>query len=263
VESGAGVGIRFNACAFVGAGVEQMPGKLIVRPETPARHWLARVGSVLLAAVLLYAAFELGRYQAGYDTLRANEQRNTLQQQVAVLQQTQRRLNVQLAAAQEERVADLRERTEVARTIGQLQAQVEQQQQDVEFYRGLVAPQAAQKANVTVRVQQFHIAALPVAQQFMLHFTLNRITQPGRIINGTLVITVDGSQNGMPGSADLAALTGGKNDLSFDFRYYDDIEQQITLPVAFKPDSVTIEVRPARKDMAPYRQTFMWEVDPI
>jgi hypothetical protein len=26
---------------------------------------------------------------------------------------------------------------------------------------------------------------------------------------------------------------------------------------------VTIEVRPARKDMAPYRQTFIWEVDPI
>jgi len=244
--------------------MDQIPGKLVVvRAYAPARRWLRLVLVLVLAAVALYAVFELGRYRAGYDTLRATEQRNALQQQVAGLQQKQQRLSAQLAAAQEERVADIRERSEVARTIGQLQTQVEQQQQDVEFYRGLVTPQAAQKANVTVRVQQFHIAALPVAQQFMLHFTLNRITQPERVINGTLVITVDGSQNGMPGSADLATLTGGKNELAFDFRYYSDIEQQITLPVAFKPDSVTIEVRPARKDMAPYRQTFLWEVDPI
>ncbi|HEX4023872.1 MAG TPA: DUF6776 family protein [Steroidobacteraceae bacterium] len=243
--------------------MEQVPGKLVVKAYAPARPWIAGVTVLLLVAVAVYGAFELGRYQAGYDALRATAQRGALQQQLAQLQQAQHQLNVQLASAQEQQVADIRERAEVARTIGQLQAQVERQQQDVEFYRGLVAPQAAQAANVTVRVQQFHIAALPVAQQFVLHFTLNRLAQPERNINGTLAITVDGSQNGGPGSADLATLTGGKNELAFDFRYYADIEQQITLPVAFKPDSVTIEVRPARKGVAPYRQTFIWEVDPI
>jgi hypothetical protein len=243
--------------------MEQMPGKLVVRTYAPARRWVGLILTLVLAAGALYAAFELGRYQAGYDALRAAAQVNALQQQIAQLQQTQRRLDVQRASDQEAQVADIRERAELARAIGQLQAQVERQQQDVQFYRGLVAPQAAQAANATVRVQQFHIVALPVAQQFTLHFTLNRMTQPERDINGTLAITVDGSQNGMPGTVDLAALTGGKNELAFDFRYYTDIEQQITLPVAFKPDSVTIEVRPARKGVAPYRQTFIWEVDPI
>ncbi len=243
--------------------MEQIPGQLVVRTYAPVRWWIGLGLALGLAGVALYAAFEVGRYQAGYNTLHASAQVSALQQQVAQLQQAQHRLNVQLAADQEAQVADIRERTEVARTIGQLQAQVERQQQDVEFYRGLVAPQAAQAANAMVRVQQFRIAALPVAQQFMLHFTLNRITQPERDISGTLAITVDGSQNGAPGTADLATLTGGKNELTFGFRYYTDIEQQITLPVAFKPDSVTIEVRPARKGMAPYRQTFIWEVDPI
>jgi hypothetical protein len=243
--------------------MEQIPGKLVVRTYAPVRRRIGLVLALGLAGVALYAAFEVGRYQAGYSTLHASAQVSALQHQVAQLQQTQHGLNVQLAADQEAQVANIRERAEVARTIGQLQAQVERQQQDVEFYRGLVAPQTAQVANATVRVQQFRIAALPVAQQFMLHFTLNRITQPERDINGTLAITVDGSQNGAPGTADLATLTGGKNELAFGFRYYTDIEQQITLPVAFKPDSVTIEVRPARKGMAPYRQTFIWEVDPI
>ena len=59
--------------------------------------------------------------------------------QIDHLQQAQQQLRVQLAAAEEARVAEVRERSEVARTIGELQAQVERQQQDVEFYRGLVA----------------------------------------------------------------------------------------------------------------------------
>ena len=243
--------------------MDQIPGKLVVRSDAPARRWLMRGAALVLIAAALYAAFELGRYQGGYDALHATAQRNALQQRLAAMQQSQRHLNMQLAADEEERVANIRERAEVARTIGQLQAQVERQQQDVEFYRGLVAPQAGQAADLAVRVQQFHIAALPVAQQFMLRFTLNRITQPARALNGTLAITVDGMQNGMPASTDLAALTGSKDALPFDFRYYTEFEQRITLPVAFRPVSVTIEVRPTRKGVAPYRQTFVWEVDPI
>ena len=236
--------------------------KLVIRTYAPARRWVALVAALLLAAVALYGAFELGRYQAGFNTLHATAERDALQQQVARLQQDQHQLHVQLAAADEAGVAAIRERSEVARTIGELQAQVERQEQDVQFYRGLVA-QPGQQADVTVRVQQFHITAQPAAQKFVLRFTLNRLTQPERPINGTVAITVDGSQGGTPGSADLAALTGAKNELPFNFRYYTDIDQSITLPADFKPDSVTIEVRPASKGVAPYRQTFIWEVDPI
>jgi hypothetical protein len=60
----------------------------------------------------------------------------------------------------------------------------------------------------------------------------------------------------------LAALTGGKNELAFNFRYFAAIEQPVTLPGDFRPDHVTIEVRPGRKGVAPYRQTFVWSVDP-
>jgi len=243
--------------------MDEIPSRLVIRAEASGRRWLGLATMLLLVLVALYVAFELGRYLAGYDAVRAAGERAALQRQVALLQQTQHQLRVQLASAQEADVADIRERTEVARTIGELQAQVERQQQDVQFYRGLLAPQLGQQINTTVRVQQFHITPLPVAQKFMLRFTLNRMTQPERSIDGTLDITVDGMQAGSPNTVDLATLTGGQKEVPFSFRYYADIEQPITLPIAFKPDSVTIEVRPARKDMAPYRQTFLWQVDPI
>jgi hypothetical protein len=46
--------------------------------------------------------------------------------------------------------------------------------------------------------------------------------------------------------------------LNFSFRYYANLEQPITLPADFKPERVTIEVRPGRKGIASNRQTFVW-----
>jgi hypothetical protein len=114
-----------------------------------------------------------------------------------------------------------------------------------------------------VNVQQLHIVAGAAAQKYLLRFTLNRATQLDRTVSGTVAITLAGSQGGTPGgTVGLAALTGGVSELSYNFRYYTNIEQPITLPAAFRPDSVTIEVRASRKGVAPYRQTFHWEVDP-
>jgi hypothetical protein len=159
-------------------------------------------------------------------------------------------------------VSEVRERSEVARTIGELQAQVERQQQDVEFYRGLVAQPNQAKEAVLVGVQQFHIASLQGNQSFALHFSLNRQQRPGEPLNGALGITVDGTRDGVPASASLADLTGGKNELSFSVRYTTSIDQEVILPGDFKPERVTIELRPDKKGVSPYRQTFVWRVDP-
>jgi hypothetical protein len=243
--------------------VDEIPTRLVIRTHAPARRWLALSLALLLAGVALYAAFEFGRFLGGFDAVRATTQRAALQARIKALLDQQHRLQVQLAATQEAQVSDVRERSEVARTIGELQAQVERQQQDLEFYRGLVAPQPGAQPDPPVRVLQFHIVAMPATQKYLLRFTLNRTSQPDRPVTGTLAITVAGAQAGAPGTLQLAALTGGPAELLFNFRYYTDIEQPITLPERFKPDSVTIEVRPARKGVAPYRQTFIWEVDPI
>jgi hypothetical protein len=239
----------------------QIPGKLVVRTYAPARRWIIVSILALLAGLALYVMFELGRYKAGYDALQAAAQRDGLQQQIDKLERTQHELRVQLAAAEQARVAEGQERAEVARTIGELQAQVARDQQEMGFYRGLVA-QPGQPAADAVRVQQFRIATLPGEQHYALRFSLSRTQRPEEAVSGTISITVDGTRSGASASADLAALTAGKGELPFNFRYFAAIEQPITLPGDFRPDHVTIEVRPGRKGVATYRQTFVWYADP-
>jgi hypothetical protein len=239
-----------------------IPGKLVVRAYAPGRRWTVVLSVLLIGALALYGMFELGRYKAGYDAMLAAGERNSLQQQIDALLHTQHELKVQLAAADEARVAEVRERADVARTIGELQAEVERQQKDVEFYRGIVA-QPGQGEAAAVRVEQFHVATLPGEQRYALRFSLIRQQRPGEAISGTLAITVDGTREATPVSADLRELTGGgPGELNFSFRYNTSIEQPVTLPPGFKADRVTLEVRPGRKGMAPYRQTFVWNAEP-
>ena len=240
--------------------MSNIPGKVVVRAYAPAWRWALLGIAGLLVALALVIAFELGLYKAGFEAVQAQSAHSAMQSQIDQLQQAQHQLRLELAAAEEARVAQVRERTELARSIGELQAQVERAQQDVEFYRGLVA-QPSQAAHVTLRVQQFHITAQSQTK-FMLRFTLDRVTQPEQAVSGTLAITVDGTQNGAPATLDLATLGGGQDRLPFDFRYYAHMDQPITLPASFKPDSVTFELQPARKGVSSYRQTFIWEVDP-
>lgn len=239
----------------------QISDKLVVRTYAPARRWIVLSIVLLLAALALYVMFELGRFTAGYDAIKAAAQRDALQQQIDRLESGQRELRVQLAAAEQARLAGGQERAEVARTIAELQAQVAHDQQEMSFYRGLVA-QPGQQAEDAVHVQQFRIVTLPGPQHFALRFSLNRTQRPEEAINGTLDITIEGSRAGAAATLDLAALTGAKNELPFSFKYFAAIEQPVTLPDDFKPERVTVEVRPGRKGVAPYRQTFVWVAAP-
>jgi len=115
----------------------------------------------------------------------------------------------------------------------------------------------------TVRVQQFQVLTVnAAAHNYALRFALNRPTRPEESSAGVLAVTIDGERAGATASVDLAALTAGKTrELPYSFRYFTSIEQPVTLPADFKAERVTIEIRPARKSVAPYRQTFVWNPD--
>lgn len=235
----------------------EIPGRLVVRSES-SRQWLLLLAAVLLIGLAAYLMFEFGRKMAGFDAIQAASQRAELRNRIDELEQSQRETRVQRAGDEEARLAQVRERSEVARTIGDLQAQLARAQQDLQFYRGIANPQAAR--TLTVGVQQFAIVAVAAAdRRYSLRFSLNRESRVEETIAGNVIITIDGERSGAAASVDLVAMTDQHiKQIPFSFRYFASIEQPITLPADFKPERVTVEVRPARAGVAPYRKTFVW-----
>ncbi len=240
----------------------QMPGKLVVRTYAPARRWTMLGSALLLGAVALYLAFEMGHQQAGFDGIQAAQQRAALYSRIAAQDKTIHELRVQLAAESSAQVSQVRERTELARTIGDLQAGLARAQQDLEFYRAIANPAAANRQG-SVRVQQFRVLIADAATRtYTLRFALNRPTRPEETTAGTLGVTVDGERAGAAASLSLASLSADKSkQLTYSFRYFTNVEQSVTLPADFKAERVTIEIRSAQKNTPPYRQTFVWNPD--
>lgn len=233
---------------------------LVIRTHAPARRLVIFSVVTLISAFALYIVYELGRFNAGYDRLEAAQQRTELEVEIERLGKSNRELRTQLAELDTIRIGRAREQAEVTRTIGDLQAQVARQTQELAFYRGIVAQGAAA---VGVKVQQVHITPGTKPQRFIVHIALVRSVRPDSVAIGSVALSIDGAMaDGKATTLDLPALTPAKQkELPFNFRYFENLDQDVALPAGFQPEKVAVEVRSSKKDVAPASQSFPWSVD--
>ena len=237
-----------------------LPPKLVVTTYAPTRRWVTIIVLVLIVAAGIYGMFEFGRYRAGFDAPAALKQRLLLQRQIDAREATISELRAKVAQLESSTVGQTREREEVQRTIGDLQAQVARANQELAFFRGIVT----QNANsAEVKIQQARMVATATANKFRVRVTLVQPMKPDTVVSGTVILSVDGEVDGKPGRADFATLSGGKRrEIPFTFRYLENIEEEITVPPGMKPEQLLVEVRSSRRGSAPVQQSYVWSVDP-
>ncbi len=181
---------------------------LVVRTHAPARRVLTVIALTLLGAFALYVVYELGRYDAGYDRLAVSQERAEHEVSIDRLEKANRELRTRLAELDTIRVGRAREQAEVSRSIGDLQAQVARQTQELAFYRGIVAQSAVSPG---VKVQQ--LADRPGQQarpSSALRLNLMRSQRPEDVAAARSRSPRRARKGEQPGSLDTAALTGGK-----------------------------------------------------
>lgn len=230
-----------------------------MRNHAPGRRALLVLGALAAAVVAVLGAFEFGRYRAGFDGAAARAERARYEDRIAELEEQARASRLKLAMFENEGAGQLRERTELARTIGGLQAEVAQLNSDLAFYRGVVEGRTTTEV---VKIQQFHVSAGKAAREFTLRLVLGRPLRPEDTVSGKARITIEGNAaDGSPASLDLAALGVEAGELSFSLRYVETLEQVVVVPAEFTPARTTVELVPARKDMKSVRETFIWKLE--
>jgi hypothetical protein len=237
-----------------------LPPKLVVTTYAPTRRIITIVLLVLVVAGGVYGMFEFGRYSAQFDAIAAFKERRALQQRIEDGENTISELRAKVAQLESSTVGQTREREEVQRTIGDLQAQVARANQELAFFRGIVT----QNANsAEVKIQQARMVATAAANKFRIRVTLVQPMKPDTVVSGTVVLSVDGEIDGKPGRADFATLSGGKRrEIPFTFRYLENIEEEITMPPGMKPQQLLVEVKSNKRGSAPVQQSYVWTVDP-
>src|SRR4029077_5682861 len=133
------------------------------------------------------------------------------------LEKANRELRTRLAELDTIRVGRAREQAEVARTMGDLQAPVAQQAQELAFYRGVVAQGTA---SVGVKIEQLRITAGTHPASYVVHMSLVRSGRADSTATGGVQLTLDGAVAEGARTLDLATLTAGKQrELRYSLRY--------------------------------------------
>ena len=231
-------------------------GKLIVGSHAPRRCAVLIAGAAVLVLAALYAAFELGRYDAGFRVVDAVRGAHAASERIRGLEEDNTRQRGELEAADVARRVDREGYKQVERSLGDMQSQIARLNQDLSFYRGLVQPDSL----VHVKVQTLQIVPGAVANQFGLKFVLMQTGKPEKSVSGSVTVTIEGLQRGKPQTLNLAQLAPSRpGGLAYSFRYFQDYDQLIQLPPGFEPTRVGVEIHSGRDALHGFRQAFVWK----
>ncbi|WP_372865784.1 DUF6776 family protein [Pseudomonas sp.] len=149
-------------------------------------------------------------------------------------------------------------------TIKLLEEQIFKQQQDLASYRGVLAPASRREG---LRIRAFELQATDRPLHFRYKILLSRVGKDDKPIEGQLVVTVEGRQDGKAVSLELAALTQNLPDqfsgqvIPFAFKHFQAIPEagrfaELKLPDGFIAHQ--IRVRAEIKGEKPLERTFKW-----
>ena len=233
-------------------------GKLVVRSHAPKRHAVLLGLAVLLALAIVYAAFEFGRYDAGFRVVDSVRGALSASARIRELEAENEKQRGQLEAADLARRVEGEGYKQVARNLGDMQSQIARLNQDLSFYRGLVQPDSV----IHVKVQQMQIVPDAAPGQFRLKFVLMQTGKPDKEVSGSAAITIDGLLQGKPLNLTFGQVTPNRRvSLAYSFRYFQDYDEPIQLPRGFEPTRVGVEIHSVKDRDAShsFRQAFVWK----
>ena len=212
---------------------------------------------VALAVISAYLVFEYGRISAGYDVVDAAVERAGLEAHIGSLDDRIEELEQEVALLETHREIDREAYREVESSLLDLQAKIQEQQDAIAFYRGIVSPADGKPG---LRVQDFRLTRGAEEREFTLRLVLVQAMKHDRKVSGNVALTVEGNEAGETKSYAFSELlpAEAQQDWPFSFRYFQDFDRQIVLPDGFTPERVNVEVRSRTKSISSIEESFAW-----
>ena len=129
--------------------------------------------------------------------------------------------------------------------------------EEVEFYRGIIAPGNATSG---LRIHRFDLTPATESDEYHYDLVLTQMKRHDRIVTGRVDWKIVGRNGDEPRELKLSDVTRPVVvHLDFRFRYFQHLTGIISLPAGFQPREVVLSVRATGKDAAePVEQRFDW-----
>jgi len=230
----------------------------VIVSRSPQKYLRLIYAALFVALLLLLiAAYELGQSNAGFNRLEALGDIASLDGELSDTSDEVRELRERLAILETAARVDKEAYALVENELVDLRSQIMELEENLAFYRGIVAPDDAKG----VQVQELLLTSS--GDKVRLRLFLTQALRSDKPISGQVSIEVAGIQDGalvlLP-LAQLASDAGLKTPIRFRFRYFEEIAAELTVPEGFRPTEVRISARPDGQKAKTVEESFVWGV---
>jgi hypothetical protein len=225
------------------------PWRMKVVADRPMRN---AVIAVVVVVAVGFTGYWVGRQHSPFRSLDGGAADKASAERIVELER-------RLADIQLSQVVDGDANESLRQTIKSLRDELSAAQDEVLFYRQLMAPSEAQRG---LRVEKLELTSGASATEVKYRLLLTQITDRADWINGTVSVDVVGTSSGEQVVLPLTEMSQvGFYPLSFKFRYFQDFTGTLVVPDGMKPEQVVVTAAVSGKDSKRVQKTFSWTLE--
>mgnify|MGYP001817860284 CR=1 FL=1 len=232
--------------------------QLRVKPHNPWKTRVLLLLGLLAISVGGWSLFDYGRYKAGYDSAEFDLEQLRL---VALVDELSGEIyHLREQRAQLERAAQIERKAynELDTNLKVLQGEILELKEELAFYRGIVSPRDASRG---LHLQRFSLEANGL-RSYRYTVVLTQVLKNDRLARGRVKLYVEGLQNNEPKTLDLSALSQKPvKELSYRFKYFQNLEGDLELPRGFRPTRATAQILPGGRQQDMIEKTIDWPTE--
>ena len=153
---------------------------------------------------------------------------------------------------------DARANEEVRQTVASLQSKIADLDEQISFYKAVMLPNADEKG---LRIERLDLKATDQPEKYHFSLLLTQIVDKHNYIEGGVQISVLGTQGDQETSIPLAKISAeASNAIKFRFRYFQNIDGDLTIPDGFTPKQFDVVAQAAGRNGQRLEKKFQWHI---
>jgi len=232
--------------------------QMVVVPHRP----IYKTG-ILLLFVLAMIAFSFLTYEYGMGeglTLQVEvvKEKDLIKTQLAEATKSVDRMRQEIASLRLGGEVDSRATEEVRQTVESLQDEIAQLNEEIKFYKGVMVPNAEDKG---LRIERLSIEDTPDPNKFRYSLLLTQIVDKHDYVQGGVEIALVGSEGDFDLQLSLSDMSQAEKDIiGFRFRYFQNINGELNVPIGFEPRELVIVARSSGRNSQRLEKKFSWQL---
>jgi hypothetical protein len=223
----------------------------------PWQRFVHGIYFLLFIAAVAGGCFFAGQYASLNERRALSAERDQLQEQIMAADQEIRGFSQRVGALEKGGEVDRQAAEGIRQTVKSLKAQIATLEEEVSFYKGIMAPSGQDKG---LRISKIDIQPLDQPNTFRYSIMMTQVADNTSYIKGLAAVNFVGLEGGKRKILPLRELDGKVEELGvkFSFRYFQEVGGEISIPANFNLEQVQVVLQSTGSKAQRVEETIEW-----